>query len=300
MPAPDIEVEDPALAAARTLLHVLDEDPPDVLVFGESTLTFVGPDEHDQRSLVDLIVEAVAPQSVFVVAGPGFNVQMHTEFVRLAATRVPRPVVLTTLYARGTLPAFLRHPVWGHRRQIELLTALTGAPVDEIRGDYEPPTPAEWADYEAMPYPTLVDDRRAIADFMAELRPPRSPFSAEHLRWLFEFHFGGTPDPDAVAAFTTYGRTLREAGYSVVAFQNPVSVAEAAGHLGDEFVARHRHHTDEVRDAFVAGYGTGAVIVESAGEWTVDDFVEPAVEHLTADARARLAAVIVDAIATAT
>lgn len=288
--------EDPALAAARILLYELEFEPPDVLVFGESTLLFVGPAEEDRRALADLLPDVLSPRSTFVVAGPGFGVELHREFVRLAATCAPRPIVVTSLYARGTLPAFLHHPLWGYRRQIELLERVSGDALDELVQPHVPPTAEEFVAYEALSYPTFVADR-TIADFMAALRPPRNPFSRDHLRWLFEFHCGGKPDPTAVQAFTDYGRLLREVGFPVVAFQNPVDVVQGADLLGPEFADWHQHNTELVRDAFVAGYGPDAVILETADVWQPSDFVEPAVEHLTASARIRLARIIGDAVA---
>jgi hypothetical protein len=293
---PEAEVEDPVLAAARFLLYQLHENPTDVLVFGESTLTFVGQHETDQRSLADLLADALAPLSSFVVAGPGFGVDLHREFIRLASTQAPRPTVITTLYARGTLPAFLRHPMWGHGHQIELLRRAREPVAEQLRGPYVPPDSEAWAAYEAMACPTQVDAQRTIADFMAALRPPRHPFSREHMRWLFEFHCGGIPDPAAVESFTHYGRALREAGYPVIAFQNPVDVVQATEVLGAGFLEWHRRNTRLVRDAFVAGYGPDAVILESAELWQPADFAEPAVEHLAAPARVRLARLIAEAV----
>lgn len=291
----DPELEDPAVASARYLLLKQSLEPTDVLVFGESTLQFVGPDETDQRSLADLLVEGLRPQSSFVVAGPGFGVDLHREFARLAGTQPARPVVVTSLFVRGTLPAFLRHPIYGHRRQIELVSELTGGPGDVLKAPYVPATSEEFAAYELMAYPTMVADR-TIADFMAELRPPRNPGSAEHLRWLFEFHYGGVADPAAVRAFADYGRTLRAAGFEVVAFQNPINFVEAAEHLGPEFADWYGGWQNLVREAFVEGYGSDAVVLETGNIWQPDDFVEPAVEHLAAHARIRLAGLIVDAV----
>lgn len=287
--------EDPALAAARILLYELEYEPPDVLVFGESTLLFVGPAEADQRPLADLLTEALAPRSTLAIAGPGFGVELHREFIRLAATRKARPLVVTSLYTRGTLPAFRQHPQWGYRRQLELLSRATGHDEGELLDPYVPPTPEAFLAYETLAYPTFVADR-TIGDFMAALRPPRDPFSREHFAWLFEFHCGGSPDPQAVEAFTEYGRTLREAGFPVIAFQNPVDVVQGEDLLGPEFVAWHRRNTTAVRDAFVAGYGPDAVILETADAWQPADFVEPAVEHLAAHARIRLAEVIAAAV----
>lgn len=291
----DPELEDPGVASARYLLLQLTYDPMDVLIFGESTLQFVGPEETDQRSLAELLVERLRPQSGFVVAGPGFGVDLHRQFARLAATQPARPIVVTSLFVRGTLPAFLRHPIYGHRRQIELVSGLTGGPGDVLKTPYVPATLDEFAAYEQLAYPTLVADR-TIADFMAELRPPRNPGSAEHLRWLFEFHYGGRPDPHAVEAFTTYGRTLREAGFPVVAFLNPINFVEATEHLGPEFVGWYGGWQDMVRDAFVAGYGPEAVVLETGNIWQPGDFVEPAVEHLAAHARVQLADLVAQAV----
>jgi hypothetical protein len=288
--------EDPALAAARILLYELDVEPPDVLILGESTLLFFGPEESDRRPLADLLVEALHPESALAIAGPGFGVELHREFVRLAATRAPRPLVVTSLYVRGTLPAFLHHPLWGHRRQLDLLTRVTGHSEQELSGPYVPPTAEEYAAYEARPYPTFVADR-TIGEFMDELRPPPNPFSREHLKWLFEFHTGGSPDPQVVQAFTEFGRLLKESGFPVIAFQNPVDVIQGTELLGPDFAQRHRRNTAMVRDAFVAGYGPDAVILETADRWQSADFIEPAVEHLAAHARVRLAGIIAAAAA---
>ena len=287
--------EDPALAAARILLYELDVEPPDVLIFGESTLLFVGPGETDQRPLADLLVDALRPKSALAIAGPGFGVELHREFVRLAATRGPRPLVVTSLYVRGTLPAFLHHPQWGHRRQIELLTQVSGYSEHELSGPYVPPTAEAYVAYEALAYPTFVADR-TIGEFMAQLRPPLNPFSPEHLRWLFEFHTGGSPDQKVVEAFAEFGRLLKDAGFPVIAFQNPVDVVQGTELLGPKFAEWHQRNTATVRDAFIAGYGADAVILETSDLWQTSDFVEPAVEHLTALARIKLADLIADAV----
>jgi len=203
--------------------------------------------------------------------------------------------VITSLYVRGTLPAFRHHPIYGFRRQLERLKRESGDEPDALRAPYVPPTDDQWAAYEREPYPTLVADR-TIAEFMSELRPPRNPWSAEHMRWLYEFHLGGVPEPDAVAAFTEYGRALREAGFPVVAMMNPVDVADAVEFLGPDVLDWYRRNAGLVREAFLAGYGPDAVILETGECWRPDDFIEPAVEHLAAPARVRLAGLITDAV----
>jgi hypothetical protein len=176
-----------------------------------------------------------------------------------------------------------------------LLTRVSGHSERELTGPYVPPTAEAYAVYEALAYPTFVADR-TVGEFMAALRPPRKPFSREHLQWLFEFHVGGSPDPQVVAVFTEFGRELKEAGFPVIAFQNPVDVVQGSELLGPEVVDWHRRNTAAVRDAFVAGYGPDAVILETSDLWQSTDFVEPAVEHLAAQARIKLADIIARAV----
>jgi hypothetical protein len=288
--------ENPELAQARYLLHHLHTAAVDVLLLGESTLLYVGPDEADQRSVGDLLVENLEPAATYTVAGPGYGIGLHAEFVRLASSMPARPVVVHTLYVRGTYPAFIDHPQYGHRRGLGLLRAAEATGARHLRAAHRAPTPEEYLAYEQVPYPTLVDERRVIGDFMAPLRHDLEPGEPEHTRWLFEFHYGGSPTDEGLQAFTDIGRRLRDCGYPVVAFQNPVNVVQGCQVLGAEFGEWHARNERAVLDAYRAGIGDDAVILETSALWQPEDFVDPALEHLAAPARVRLAEIVADEV----
>ena len=289
------DLGDPELARARFLLHQLYTEPADVLLFGESTLTYVGAHEADDRSVADLVAEKLQPLKTYTHAGPGYGAPLHTECVRLASALPPRPVIVHSLWVRGTFPAFRLHPIYGYVQAIERLRRLST--FDRIYAPYEPATPADFLAYEDLPYPTLRGDR-TILDFMVTLRHHPSPETLEHAQAMFEFHWGGVPEEVGLRAFTALGRTLRESGYPVVAFQNPVNVVEGSQVLGAEFTDWHARNQQLVLEAYREGAGEHAVVLETGMLWQPEDFIDPALEHLGAEARNRLADLIVTEVRT--
>jgi hypothetical protein len=131
---------------------------------------------------------------------------------------------------------------------------------------------------------------------MAALRNNLKPGDAGFARWMFEFHYGGSPEAEACAAYTDIGRTLRETGHRVVAVQNPINVVEGARELGPGFRDWNARNEQTVLDAYLAGAGDDAVIVRTGDIWEPEDFIDPSLEHLNLAARDRLAAVIADAV----
>ena len=287
--------EDPEYAQARYLVQQLDLTPIDVLVFGESTLTHVGSDEADQRCVADLLVEALHPLTTYVVAGPGYGIALRREYLRLAAAMPARPLVLHSLFVRGTLPAFYWHPQYGHRWAIDGLRSCSAEDAYSLTAPRHTPTPSEYLEYEKLAYPTM-GGARVIDDFMQALRHRLKIGDPGYWRWLFDFHFGGSPDAQALAEHTDFGRMLRAANYPALAFENPINMVQATAELGTAFPAWQAHNEELVRDAYLAGIGDGATILRTHGHWRPEDFIDPALEHLNAAARIRLATTLADAV----
>jgi len=287
--------EDPELAQARYLVQQLEVSPIDVLVFGESTLTYFGPDEPDTRSVADLLVEALQPLTTYVVAGPGYGVALQCEYVRLACAMPRRPLVVHSLFVRGTYPAFYRHPQYGHRWAIERLRTTSVEAAYSLTAPRHEPTPQDYLEYEKLAYPTICG-ARVIDDFMDALRRRLKLGDPGFWRWLFEFHYGGSPEQEALHEYTDVGTMLRESGYRVIAYQNPINVVEATRELGDEFPAWQARNEQAVLDAYLEGIGEDATILRTADVWQPEDFIDPALEHLNAGARARLAALLTDEV----
>jgi hypothetical protein len=290
-----LETEDPELAQARYLVQHLVANPADVLIFGESTLTYVGPHETDTRSVADLLAERLHPYSTYVVAGAGYGMPLLTKYLRLAAEAPVRPVVVHSLFLRGALAPFLRHPLYGHPQALERLSTSTAAQAWHLTEPKHVPSEAQWKQWERLAYPTIAGDR-TIADFVAALRDNLLPGQPGYDEWIFEFHYGGRPEPDGLRAFTEFGRLLASSGYRSVAFQNPVNVVQATRALGAGFAEWHARNERAVLDAYRVGVGEDAAVLRTGGMWRPEEFVDPALEHLGAEARARLADVIADAV----
>jgi hypothetical protein len=292
---PVIPGEDPEVAQARFLVQQQITEPVDVLIFGESTLTFTGPSEPGALSVADLIAEKLSSLRTYLVAGPGYGPAVHREFVRMATSLPARPTVVHTLFVRGTLPAFYVHPVYGYRRGVGRLASLHADDAFHTSIPAVPPTPEEWLRYEQLPYPTVRADR-TIADFMRALRDNLQPGDPEFLQWLFEFHYGGTPSPEALAAYTDIGRLLSSTGCPVVAVQNPVNIRQGVHELGPQFRQWHARNERAVLDAYRSGAGAHAQVLMTSDLWDPSDFIDPALEHLTLEARDRLASTVAAAV----
>ena len=287
--------EDPELAQARYLVQQLDVTPIDVLVFGESTLTHFGPDEPDTRSVAELLIDELKPLTTYVVAGPGYGAGLQREYLRLACAMPRRPVVLLSLFVRGTYPAFYRHPQYGYRWAIERLRSTSVEAAYGVTAPRHEPSPQDYAEYEKLAYPTICGER-VIDDFMDALRRRLKLGDPGFWRWLFEFHYGGSPEPEALQAYTDMGATLRRAGHPVIAYQNPINVIEAARELGPDYPAWQARNEQGVLDAYLEGIGDSATILRTSSLWQPDDFIDPALEHLNAAARARLARLLADEV----
>lgn len=287
-------VDHPQLRQARLLLRTT----PDVVLLGESVLSFVGAHDHDRRTVPAMVADALGPSvSVVAVHGGGYHADLLAAFVELLAHRRHRPrVVVAALWVRGRLRPWVVHPRFGHVDAVRRLRALDPAtPPWRVRGSLRRGGAEAFADFHRTPYATLLGPG-TVGDYAVPLRGSEL-IGQERLRRLYAYHHGGElvpGDPD-VAAFTRLGSSLRALGSPYVVYQAPVSVITGTEVLGEAFRDRVEQNFRVADDALRAGTGAPTPVLQTGCAFDPEEFLDPSdgSEHLNEHGRRRLADLLV-------
>jgi hypothetical protein len=281
-------LDHPQLRDARRLLR----SSADVVLMGESVLTFVGPDDVDHRPLPRMVADGLPGVTTLAVHGGGYHAELLTEYVRLLATRPSRPkVVVVPLWLRGRLTPWIEHPRFGHVDAMRRLRALEpSTPPWRVRGSLRRETSADFERYYALPYASLLGER-PIGDYARPLKSPGMD-PEERLRLLYAFHHGSPVLPEGLVAVTALGEALRHLGSAWFAYETPVSVQTGERVLGPDFRSTVTQNFTAMRAAL------GGEVIETGTAFDEDAFIDPTdgSEHLNDRGRTQLAALLLEQI----
>jgi hypothetical protein len=292
-------LDNPEVKGARVLLSALRESPPDVLYLGDSTTSFVSATDVDRRRLYRMIGDSLGDGvTMHTLHGGSYNPALFNEFLRLAAASPHRPVVVLPLCIRVRTLPWIEHPIFGHKQATRYLTSVAqGTPAWRVRAGFPRPTAAQFAEFYQLPHPTWAGEL-TVGDYIQTLKNAKAAglSEADRVRLLYAYHHGGRIEAgtEHLAAVSALGATLRGLGCEFFAYQTPVPVQTGTELYGPEFDELARHNFGLLQEAFLAGAGEQASVLQTGLDFTAEEFIDPqdASEHLNQQGRARLAELI--------
>ena len=266
----------------------------DVLYFGDSTTSFVAPEDVDRRRLPMMLADELAPLRVETLFGGGYNQVLYREFVRLLDATPQRPqVIVMSLCIRATTTVHVnQHPLHGYRPSLELLQGLDGRRLPLAVRRNQRPTQADYTLFEALPVTTRWSGERRIGDFRRVLKDREGVDPATRERTLFDYFHGEVVDPlhPGLTSWRELGKQLTAYAVPVVAYRNPVPVREGQRILGADFGQHVEDNFRRIEQALLETAPAGTRVVD-AGVFETAEFLDPAdaTEHLNERGRLRLA-----------
>jgi hypothetical protein len=290
--------DDAEVRKARRLARLSRADALDVLYLGDSESSFVALYDVDGRQLFRMISDLLGETvRMHTVHGGSYNVPLYSGFLRLVQASESRPLVILPLSIRFRTVPWIEHPVHGRKRAVQFLSELDpNAPLWRIRKGFPPPTPAEWDAFHRLPHPTWAGDW-TIGDYVERLKNA-AVRDDDWVKLLYAYHHGGrVPQGSTLDEVTRLGAELRQLGVPVVAYLTPVPFQK-----GEEFYPGFSELAQmnfaDLEEAFVAGYGPGATVLQTGMVSGTDEFIDwrDGSEHLNEHGRRRLAASIAEAV----
>lgn len=295
---------DPQVRQLRTLVRQMRSGRVDVLFLGDSSATFFGPGEADQRRLPEMLAAELGGEKVALIAGPGYGPELQAEFVRLLTTLPQRPkaVVLGCAVRVATSTNIVKHPRYGYRRSIETLRSVSDAH-HHIRAfsRRNRRTAQDTSAFRALPVSTRWAREKTIGDFLTLVRGRRDqPETLERQQAVFDYLHGETvtaldPQLDQVRILA---ERLTAYGVPVVHYWAPIPAERGETYFPGEFADHIRANFEVVQNAFAEGTGSSAQLVETPLDTPDDEFIDSAdgSEHWNEAGRRRIAKKIAEAL----
>lgn len=283
---------DPELRQLRQLKRSLDAGGPDLLIFGDSAMFWTTEHDTDRRSLADMIVEDLDPAtSCETLVGAGYNPRIIMAYLEVIAAGPARPraIVVPASVLMAT-ELFLEHPHFSYRLESEDIRsiAVTG---DFGRAGLRHADTSAFEEYDRRPAPSLVGARRTAGEHRLLLNSaPQSRWqTAIRLRAMMDYYVAErlTADSPGVVLVKELGAALRELGVPAVAYVAPANHEVMRTVLGEGVIEHLRANVGHVVDAYTAGAGPSAPVVDAAFDSPSDEFVDPA--HVGSVGRSKLA-----------
>lgn len=296
-------LDDADIRQFRHLVGMLRHEAPDVIYLGDSAVSLVSPLDSDKRPLCQMVSDGVgADVSLYALHGAGYQPGMYTEFLRAVANTSRRPVVIVPLCVRlGTLPWHL-HPYFARRESIEYMhTADLTAPLHTIRAHFPSPTRSAYDEHMARLHPTWAGEL-TVGEYVRPLKAPGAAGldseSAERLRYAY--HHGGAVEQGYLDSITAMGRALSDLGCPVVVYRTPVPVERGRQLYGQQFWDLINRNFEVMERALTDELGSELKVLQTGTVCRTEDFLDPedASEHLNESGRRRVAAEIIDGVAT--
>jgi hypothetical protein len=284
------------------LLRRIQNDPPDVLYFGESTSSFVGPHDEDRRRLKTMVRDRLGGEVSFhSVDGASFSADIFDAYLRLLSANNRRPLVVVPLWIRGRFPPWIHHPVHGHQRAIQRIREVDPSQSwHRVHAGFKAPTQTDFDEFHRVPYSTLLG-QGTVGDYVSGIAEyGRTGNHEARVRMLYAYHQGGLLEADGaeMEAVTRMGRTIQHLECEAIAYQTPSPVMKGTELLGEAMSIRTSESFRVLNQAYRAGAGEDAEIIAAGESFATDEFIDPndASEHLNEVGRLRLAQMIVTAV----
>jgi hypothetical protein len=296
-------MDDPVVREARRLVERFRSDPPDVLVFGDSSSSFIAPADADRRRLPDMIADGLGPQvSMYAAHRGGFHPEVFYELVRLVGSPAKPPVVVIPICVRLRQLPWVEHPMYGYQAPLRRLRAMEpSTPTRRIHAAIPHPTKEDFARVASYSYPTVAGDL-TIGEYVEPLKHPAEHGLSrdERIRLLYAYHHGARLHVDlpSVQTVTRLGELVRSLQWPAVVYETPIPIERGTAEWGDELATIAADNLRLTRRACRDGFGPDTTILETGTAFDDSEILDPddACEHLNERGRQRLAATIAGAV----
>jgi hypothetical protein len=283
-----------------------DEQPPDVLVLGDSVVERVAREDADRRSLASMVIDGLRPQCEAVcISHMGYHTGVYLGLLRVLQITRDRPgVVVLSLNLRSFGPRWFLDPTWQFHDEMRALERYLAHPSRGI--PRLPATVISSADMKAFEA-TEVDypetDLGRLGEFHDVIRSNPDNAADVKFRWrqIFILHYMHAlhPDHPRLAQLDEALGLLSRLGCSVFCYVTPVNHAGGVEYVGTPFLDAVRRNAAEVRRVAERHRRPGlrfadfTELLEAPGFFSRHE----AAEHLNEHGRSRLAAVVVRNVA---
>jgi hypothetical protein len=294
-------LDNPEVRKAGLLAQRLRTPPPlDILHLGASESLYVAPYDEDQRTLVNMLADALPPEVTFYsVHFAGYNPSLYLKYLDIVACYPVKPVVVLSLTIRFGYPPWDKHPEYSYQRASRALGRIDpGSPPWRFHAPVRLTRESDFVELDRIVYPTVAGSL-TIGEFRRTLKDTSENAlrGDERTRRLYGYHQGGVLGEEFLASVTELGRRLRELELPAVVYYTPVPVERGVELLGEELRERVVGNFKLLDEAFIKGYGP-IDIVQTGTFLDSSEFINPedAIEHANEHGRKRIADLIIEAI----
>jgi len=283
-----------------------DEQPPDVLVLGDSVVERVAREDADRRSLASMVIDGLRPQcEALCISHMGYHTGVYLGLLRVLQITHDRPgVVVLALNLRSFGPQWFLDPTWQFHDEMRALERYLAHP---SRGIPRLPAtgigPADMEAFEATEVDYPETDLGRIGEFYDVIRSkPENVMDMKfRRRQIFILHYMHALYPDhlRLAQLDEALGLLSQLGCSVFCYLTPINHMGGVAYAGTPFLDAVRRNAAEVRRVAER---------HRRPDLRFEDFTEllgpdgyfsrhDAAEHLNEHGRSRLAAAVVRNVA---
>ncbi len=316
--APLMQVKGPSLKDSQevTEYQVLkdfvetysDDNPPPLLVFGDSVSLRVATDDPSPQSLGE-ILGAHYQDGVFLVSGSGYHLGVFEQFSAVLATLPARPrIAIVPINLRSFSPTWDLNPLYQFHSEIELLSSF-----DLKRPDYRLYDMKPSSEMEGRLVSLELDGEKIITlgdflDIIGESPAIGSEVWNGRLKKIFQYHYMCPVHSGhrKIKSLKQIIRVLNGDGVAVYCYITPINYEAGIEYCGDMFIKAVEKNISiirrEVESVLPAAFGSN----NNASMFRFDDFafrfarnvfftLHNATEHLRFEGRDFIARRIVEA-----
>lgn len=275
---------------------------PEILMFGDSVSIRVAHQDHDKRTLGQMVTDELAPRRTHVTSFTSFTAFMYGAFIGLARAMKAEPKWIILPYnLRCSSPQWDACPIWQYTQEQAVLQALVNDP-DSKPGAVAPVFLDENI-YNSVAFSSPLSKWRTVGEFRraAKAKSEDPDLAIERLKNLLVLHYGmPIRDGHRQLAFLTGAiRDAAEMGAKILVYLTPVNVEFMRELWGDALLEILNHNRRQVRGAIErAGLMDKVIFSDWADAFPSDHFFhrEETTEHLAEAGRLRLATMISERI----
>ena len=241
-------------------------EPPDVLLFGDSTSLLVSRFDREPQPLVEMIVERLAPLRTCVVAHIAWNGAVQAALLRAVAALGSHPrAVILPMNIRQTTPQWAANPNFQFRELIDGARAFAADPTRGVptvppfpRGDLTRSGPADsaaWERFRAVRVGCDWREQKTVGDYLDLIAaaPTSDAERAQRMSDVFAFHWLPGHNPERLEGLTDAVRIADAFGAHIVGQLTPVNHQAGRRLLGPVFDELMEDFTDATTRAARAG-----------------------------------------------
>ena len=294
-------VDNAEIRQARRLARVTRKGDLDVVYLGDSTVSWVAPDDLDRRKVDAMLREALSARApglrMHATHGGSYNPRLYSALLRMVHVADGRPCIVVPLCVRVRTIPWMEHPAFGHQIAADLLLDMpTDVPLRRIRKGIEPPTASDFEHFYTLPHPTWSGGE-TVGDHVLPLKSGELA-EDEYVKLLYAYHHGGrVHEGKATDTVRQLGADLRALGVPVVVYQTPIPHAMGNEIHGRGFRELAQENLATMDAAFREGFGP-IDILQTGLDFDTEEFLDwrMADEHLNEHGRRRLAEMLADAV----